>query len=276
VITHGIGSVFCNPEYRGKGYAARMLKELAPVLKEWQTKEQGKEAPFSFLYSDIGCKFYARMGWKPFPSSHVAFPPISSNGNETAKRLQDEDIKALCAEDERRIREQLESAKDGKIHVSLVPDHDQMLWHHKREEFLTSKLFSRTPATRGAIAGAPGSRVWAIWTRSYYGPLDGEKSGNTLHILRLVIEDDSKEKKRENVESLKGILEIAQKEAAEWKLMGVEMWNPSPDVQGLIEQTGLQHTKVEREEESIASLMWYGGEDVGEIEWLGNEKYGWC
>jgi hypothetical protein len=40
----------------------------------------------------------------------------------------------------------------------------------------------------------------------------------------------------------------------------------------------LEHSEVEREEESIASLMWYG-EGSGasdDIEWVGNEKYGWC
>jgi GNAT superfamily N-acetyltransferase len=70
VITHGIGSVFCNPEYRGKGYASRMLNELGPVLNKWDVDNKipgREECLFSILYSDIGKKYYAKHGWLPFP-----------------------------------------------------------------------------------------------------------------------------------------------------------------------------------------------------------------
>ena len=53
VVSHGIGSVFCNPEYRGKGYARRMMNELARQLDSWQQKS-GEKAYFTVLYSDIG------------------------------------------------------------------------------------------------------------------------------------------------------------------------------------------------------------------------------
>lgn len=53
VISHGIGSVFCNPEYRGRGYAQRMINELGKKLDNWQ-QEEGKRASFTVLYSDIG------------------------------------------------------------------------------------------------------------------------------------------------------------------------------------------------------------------------------
>lgn len=53
VICHGIGSVFCHPAYRGRGYAQRMLLELAKNLDTWQQNE-GDNADFSVLWSDIG------------------------------------------------------------------------------------------------------------------------------------------------------------------------------------------------------------------------------
>lgn len=56
VTSHGIGSVFCNPELRGRGYAARMLSELGAALAEWQQKD-GQTADFTVLYSDIGKVF---------------------------------------------------------------------------------------------------------------------------------------------------------------------------------------------------------------------------
>ena len=53
VVSHGIGSVFCRPEFRGKGYARRMMVELGGMLDKWQQKE-GERAHFTVLYSDIG------------------------------------------------------------------------------------------------------------------------------------------------------------------------------------------------------------------------------
>lgn len=52
VICHGVASVFCPPEYRGKGYAGRMIKDLGEKLQTWQT--DGHDCLFSVLYSDIG------------------------------------------------------------------------------------------------------------------------------------------------------------------------------------------------------------------------------
>lgn len=276
VITHGIGSVFCNPEFRGRGYAGRMLKELGPILKDWQTEPQ-KDCLFSFLYSDIGKKFYASCGWHPFPSTHMAFPPRTESVPEKAKRLKYPEIEELCKLDQEHILQKLPKS-GGKTRIALLPDHDQMQWHHQREDFMTQKLFANSPTTKGAVAGTQGSRVWAIWTRSFYGPVGKSESGNTLHILRLVIENESEEEKESNIQALKSVLEVAQVEAAKWQLNHVELWNPTPYVQILVEQTKLEHKNVDREQDSIASLMWYGegSGKVDEIEWIENEKYGWC
>ncbi|PSS10851.1 hypothetical protein M430DRAFT_53397 [Amorphotheca resinae ATCC 22711] len=280
LITHGIGSVFCDPQYRGRGYASRMLKELGKELKTWQVGE-GKECLFSILYSDIGKKYYAGLGWAAFPSTHIAFPPSSSSSPKTgniATPLTYPDLPSLCALDEKYIRDELANAKGGKVQVALLPNYDTMQWHHHREDFVTKKLFGHSPTVKGAIAGSPGSRVWAIWTRNFYGPLDSQSSHNTFHILRVVIEDKSASAAAANVGKLRSIIERAQDEAREWKLGHVEMWNPTPYAKGLIEKLGIEYKEVDREEESIASLMWYGAGNGGtdEIEWVANEKFGWC
>jgi hypothetical protein len=57
-VCHGIGSVFCAPHLRKRGYAQRMMRELAKALRTHQTSE-GKESLFSVLYSDIGKVSYA-------------------------------------------------------------------------------------------------------------------------------------------------------------------------------------------------------------------------
>lgn len=53
VVSHAIGSVYCNPQLRGQGYAARMMKELGMNLDTWQ-QEDGRRADFTVLFSDIG------------------------------------------------------------------------------------------------------------------------------------------------------------------------------------------------------------------------------
>jgi len=52
-VSHAVGSVFCAQELRRRGYAARMMREVANVLRTWQT---AKDEPslFSVLFSDIG------------------------------------------------------------------------------------------------------------------------------------------------------------------------------------------------------------------------------
>ena len=52
-IAHGICSVFCNPDFRGKGYAGRMIKELGNSLGTWQ-QESRRTTDFTVLFSDIG------------------------------------------------------------------------------------------------------------------------------------------------------------------------------------------------------------------------------
>ena len=53
ITSHGIASVFCDPQYRKRGYAQRMIKELGKKLDRWQQKD-GERTSFTVLYSDIG------------------------------------------------------------------------------------------------------------------------------------------------------------------------------------------------------------------------------
>lgn len=276
-ITHGIGSVFGPPAYRGKGYPSRMMKEMGEILKTWQvdSKIPGQQTcPFSILYSDIGKKYYSKFGWASYPSSHIAFPPTSNTPTSPTTPLGYEDLPALCKADETYIRRDLEAVKDSKTHVATLPTFDVMQWHHMREDFVTRKLFSKPPTIKGAISSGPvGSRIWAIFTRTFYGPVGDPKSRNTLYILRLVVED--KTDSEENAKKLEGILQLAQKEAKEWQLGSVSLWNPCDLTKSLIRRIEIQHTEVDRESESIAALMWYG-DAKEEVVWDANEKYGWC
>lgn len=53
VISHGIGSVFCDPQFRGRGYAGRMMMELGQIL-DTSRREAEMTNYFTVLFSDIG------------------------------------------------------------------------------------------------------------------------------------------------------------------------------------------------------------------------------
>lgn len=290
-IAHGIGAVFTDPQYRGKGYASRMLKELGPVLRTWQSADGGRDVFFSVLYSDIGKSFYAKSGWAAFPSSHLAFPalasvprdeqqpPTTTNGSEPksaavakATPIGYHEPAELCAADEQLLRESLprRAAGAGRAAVALVPDLESVLWHLMREDFILKHIFGgRTPAVRGAVCGEEkGRRVWAVWTRAYYGEV------GTLHLLRFVLEDEDAPEE-DNVAGIRAVVGVARAQAAEWRCREVQTWNPSPKMRALVERAGLEAEFVERDSESIASLMWYGGETT-DVDWFYNEKFGWC
>ncbi|GAB1319413.1 hypothetical protein MFIFM68171_09623 [Madurella fahalii] len=307
---HGIGSVFTDPQFRGRGYASRMMSELGERLRGWQVHGvtrgggdggdqngngnrsgngnengngvehgagpgRGPHSLFSVLYSDIGKKFYARHGWAPFASSHVAFQPRPGRLEEAlASPIGYHELAELCCVDERLLRADLARRPAGRTHVALLPELDMLLWHLMREDFMTKCIFGRTPTVRGAVAGEPGKRVWAVWMRGYYGGLK-KMEGNTLHVLRVVVEDEEQPDEA-LVDGFRSIIQIAQAEAAEWKTQDVQMWNPTPKLRGLIERCGVEYEFVDRDKESIASLMWYGEEPTAELDWVANEKYAWC
>ena len=283
-IIHGVASVFCDPVLRLSGYGSRMMRELADTLRTFQTEKM--DCIGSVLYSDIGKKYYASLRWHPFPiNTHVELDPRKPPEGLRATHILSPDLQRLCEEDEAMIRKKLTSIPShGKTRMMLVPDLDHMLWHHSKEDFVCKKLFGKQPEIKGATVGEAGNRMWAIWTHRFYGNPDSASSENTLYLLRLVIENEAvisntdMEQREKQIERMKAILQAAQDEAARWKSHRVTMWDPSPLVLNLVEGTSIQHRRVEREHEGIASLLWYG-EGSGkedDLEWLGNEKYGWC
>ncbi|KAI2467163.1 hypothetical protein F4781DRAFT_324711 [Annulohypoxylon bovei var. microspora] len=301
-VGHGVGSVFTYPEHRGNRYAGRMLTELGTALRKWQSKNQNNEdAVCSALWSDIGKAYYAKKGWAVFPSLHVEFSVSASQaqgGEEKGKGKRKvfpityENLEQLCETDEKLVREQVlrKAQETNRTSVAFLPDHDTLRWHLYRDDFIASILFKSSPghtnvpsSVKGALVGTQeGRRVWAVWSRNYYGgsssPAENVEK-NTLYILRLVIESEASEGENPSedvVEAFTAIMQAALREAAIWHLGKVDLWNPSPLVERLVEKSKLQHRWIERDVDSIPSMMWYGDQDVREIEWVANEKYCWC
>ncbi|KAJ5942086.1 hypothetical protein N7516_002254 [Penicillium verrucosum] len=275
-ITHGVASVFTDAKFRGQGYASRLMTELAEKLRTWQTEMT--ECAASILFSDIGKEFYSNLGWHAFPSHFLEFEP-STEELSAAVPIFTTDLEQLCEIDEVLSRKALcVPSTDAKARLMIVPDYEHMLWHHSKEEFASEILFQRKPHIKGAIFGQDGHRVWVVWTHRYYESPSDTASMNTLYILRLVIENEALLESDLQVEALRAVLLAAQAEAAEWGLHSVKLWGSSTAVQEMIRRTGIEYRYEDRENEGICSLRWYGGgsglED--EVEWVGNEKYGWC
>lgn len=287
VVAYGIGGVFTSEQNRGCGYAKAMMGLLGERLKELDYK--GKRSGFSVLYSDIGKKFYARLGWLPHPSSHLALPaigtPTSSSATPSVTLLTKDSLPNLCRIDTAHvIREStsLPFSSSTNARVIQLPTVEIMDWHHAREEFVGQYTVGRVPTIKGAYTLLDGENageetgenaVWAIWSHDF---TDLKLFMLRLHIPTLTSSNTSAVKS-----AILRILHAAQLEAGEWEFKEVQAWNPVTVV--LETATGIEGWEmVDREEGSIASLMWYG--DHGEkgevepegIEWGVNEKYTWC
>lgn len=285
-VSHAVGSVFCPPAKRGKGYAGRMIKDLGEKLRHWQP-QNGKSPMFSTLYSDIGRDFYAAHAWHPFPSAHVTLPAVCSvaDGLPPVRLLQSEDLPELCDIDEEMTRARLSRAKHTPA-VAIRPNYPIVQWHHAREEYIGREVFDRIPRIKGAVVGEVGSRVWCYWTHVWTNPQ--EDAPNTLHILRLVIEDEAfsdfapatpeaaaEKKGTPLAQSIAALFAAAQSEAAAWGMREVLLWNPTSTALAAAQSLDGKAAVEHRQKESIASLRWYGEGSWEDVDWICNEKYGW-
>jgi len=196
------------------------------------------------------------------------------------------DLETLCADDERLMRQSMEAncaAAETPL-VALIPNIETIRWHHARENFVGEKLHGASPTIKGAMVETEaGKRMWCYWTRMWYNEDPNQRKENTLHILRLVVEDkgivewersDFSEQRSYRL-GIAALLAAATEQAKEWGMEAVEIWNPNATT---VEAAKMVHNASqleERDEESICSLRWHGMEDE-RVVWLGNEKFGWC
>ena len=162
-IIHGVASVFCPPALRGQGYAPRMMRELAKVLRTWQSEDH--RCIGSILYSDIGKEYHTKLGWRPnLTNSHIEFQPSTIRHRFSAQVIPSQDLAELCHRDEVMIRKAVAVPEGGvETRMTIMPGPDHMLWHMGKEEFACEELFGRVQQAKVAIAGPPGNQIWAIW-----------------------------------------------------------------------------------------------------------------
>lgn len=284
VWAHGVASVFCPAPFRRKGYAGRMMEEVGRRLAGWQNGMDGKRVACSVLYSDIGPTFYARRGWKARESTHVALPAAkAADEDDGVKTLTSADLDELCAADERLLRARMQRMRgSAKAVVALLPDRATMDWHHAREDFVATELhgeqghlpaFMREGGRGALVQVRDGVRAWCVWTRVWTAA--GEEKADTLHVLRMVVEGDDGTEGEDEVRAVAKLLDMARRRAHDADMAEVHVWNPSRLVLAGARRLMPACDLVVREKESIASMRWYLAEGE-EVEWLCNEKFGWC
>lgn len=292
-LTHGIGGVFSRPEFRGRGYATRMMTELAKALKTHQ-QPSGHECLFSVLWSDIGKAYYAKFGWQPFESSHVSIPPLSSPADYEPElqahslpdslALDTAGIQAtICspateAEDKRVLLSKSQSDPSTAF-VGIAPDQDHMVWHFAREEFQHKTLhsFRPFPTIKGATATLDGVTATCVWTRVF----GDTPATNVLTILRLQYNDPApgdEEARAALIRCIASILQRARLVAQEWDMRKVDLWSPTALTMEASKLLFADAEVVHREKSSVACLRWDGEkrEYGSKVEWLWNEKFAWC
>lgn len=289
VVAYGVGSVYCRSEFRGQGYAKRMMQLLSAKLDSQQMGTEGPgNSAFSVLFSDIGKKFYAQFGWKPFPSSHLSLPPISKEQHDEslstvtlpkATALHARDIRDCMCNDELIQKERdflrVASQESQTPKVAIAPSFEHFEWHWAREEFLSKKIHPKRspPAIKGA--GEEHSGVYCAWNRNF-GETPKE---NTLYILRWVYDEPTTPEETDaTVKSMASILRRAQLEAYEWNMAQVEFWNPTPLLEKAVALLDPTAKVVHREDSSIACFRWTDAEKgpAKDVDWFWNEKYAWC
>ena len=273
VAAYSIASVFTNPRFREQGMASYLLRKVQAAVDA--TTECGA------LYSDIGRVYYTRLGWKDFRSPQVLIgfsdgfePPAPEAG---VVLLKEEDVSALCERDVAALGQRFRALAEGDAaagnktrRFTFLPTPEQLTWHFARDRYVCQTMLGREVVYRGART-ADGA-AWILW--------DHDLREKKLKVLRIVTtEGGSEEKKREDARQL---LLAALAEAVAWGLHKVLVWEPSAEV--TVVATGLWRdlgpavhvTFDERDDGSIPSLRWKGGESLEGLVWEDDEYYAWC
>lgn len=266
---YSIASVFTAPQYRGHGLASHLLKQVQELVD--QTAECGA------LYSDIGRSYYTKLDWTDYDSQQVVFhlekgfKPPTAAGEVTL--LAESDVEALCKQDVDTLKQkfqELASKKDGRTYVTFLPSFKQCSWHFARDAFVSKAMRDEVVQHRGAKT--PDGASWIFW--------DHDLRERKLKVQRIVTNSgDTSEKQTADI---KALLQAALAEASAWDLPAVGVWSPgscaSAAATAIWHDVGstLRLVFESRSVDSIPSLRWKGGKNVGEIVWENNEYFAWC
>ncbi|KAI1814647.1 hypothetical protein GGS20DRAFT_396654 [Poronia punctata] len=197
---YGIGSVYTYPEFRGRGYAGRMLRDVGEALKTKKEEKDngggggGGKSMCSTLWSDIGKQYYASKGWPAFPSQHVEFsvplssPPTSSSSSSiplsvsvsvSVSDITAENIDPICSRDETLLRQQLvqHAQEKGRTAFAYAPRPDIFRWHWARQDFVSKRVFPGREISSPSLMMKRGIMVTVQNSSSSNSQINGNENG---------------------------------------------------------------------------------------------------
>ncbi|ORZ36473.1 hypothetical protein BCR44DRAFT_1498965 [Catenaria anguillulae PL171] len=262
-----IGSVFVQAKHRGKGYAQTLMVKL----REWMLA-QYPQGGFSNLYSDIGPKFYSRLGWQVYPSSSLKCLDVSTttttqaaDNNSSVQHLDRAAVDAALFA--------LDPMPFGttKSVVAMPFRPATMDWFIRRSHYYYSLAEFAKPAL-----GLP----------AHFGARTQDGSGlviwnhlpepSTLYLIHL---------RFDSIATLSALLDASAAEAKRWGLAKLEAYLSVEQEHRLREweqqgKLGQGWSVVEREQSLSSLMVWkQGGQLVenpsAEWDWVGNERYAW-
>ena len=281
-VGYTVASVFTPPQYRGKGYAAHMMRLIHWIIAphsalpqfpaKWGTpppeKAEYNNALVSALYSDVGSKFYARCGpdeasegwivkdpystiWEAKPD--ITGPDTSPESVELAPLSLDQ-CTQRWDEDAERIRQNLKALDPNRVAFSFLPNEGVAMTMVQRTEFFNSdKPNPNMPTVWGVeLKRKDKEPELATWT------IDVRPPPITLLITRL----------RATPEGFEHILKYVFDAAKTSGCERVEVWNLPKDLEGVAIKYG---GKTAPRDDHLNALKWYGPE-ADKVDWINNEK----
>ncbi|KAF9174013.1 hypothetical protein BGX21_010093 [Mortierella sp. AD011] len=261
--------VFTPVEHRKQGYATKMLKMLRNQL-ELQTNPT---VSASFLYSSVGPTFYEASGWSAVRSRELvmnvpghAFPDLPPDSGARRYQLEDitdvnlqqvmdKDIELLRLD----MKTETQSAPANQQYAAFLPEARVFQGQRAIANFTNqrvshlSKPISRIGVRLVYDEKFKNEQPFIIWT--YLVP----------HKLLLILRT-----RYETVQQLQILLKEAMKEACEWDMTTMSLWD-------LNEEDAVQATGAPNRDRTVAwsCLGQFGGTMKPNIELLLNEAYIW-
>jgi GNAT superfamily N-acetyltransferase len=144
-----IASVYTEPRLRGNGYATDLILKL---IQEVSRKENQLHS--IVLYSEIGDRFYQKMGFVPVLSEEWVVPPRRGPQHPLhVEYLKPSDLQALSSY----------FFQPPDVEFCIWPELDQVLWHYSRQNIYANFLKRETPAEIGATIG----KSFILWMADY-------------------------------------------------------------------------------------------------------------
>ncbi|KAG1723113.1 uncharacterized protein EDB91DRAFT_1255754 [Suillus paluster] len=273
------------PNSRGRGYAGHMMHLLHWVIaprvnlpkfpEAWgappeEVAESG-EGLFSGLYSDVGEDFYHSAGpggkgggWETREAVSTIWEVGMEEGDDTGWTwLMQEQLKELWNRDARRIKKELANMpvsdtsyelEHPTAFVTYLPTNGVCGFHIPRSTWVSNLSMA------GGFWGVQSSSspdTYASWSIDFRPPPP------TLIVTRLCARE----------ETFPGLIAKIKQAARRSGIKKVEVWNLRGGLRDVAERTG-GRTFIRNEH--LPQIMWYGPGATGSIEWVYNEKFGWC